>query len=455
MKTKPLAIVVVGHTNAGKTSLLRTLTRDKYFGEVSRRNATTKHVEQTSVVIAGKAVLKLFDTPGFEDSIEFRHYLRQFDDGRGRKEMLESFLHSPEAGGRFEQQAKVVRILLTKIDAIFYVIDSTEVPLPKYVSELEVLSMCAIPVLPVLNFIQTEGSHVDNWVSVLADRGLHIKVGFDAMAPLIGSERLLYTRLGNLLDGHDKQLLDIADAIEREARGRRESALQAIAELLIDVSALRALVPHDDLNEIKMVTERMHSLVKAAEQTCVSALLAIHCFDRSDLIEFDLPVIGTKPDDDLFNPEVIKAASVRLGLGAAIGAAIGLGVDIALVGVTMGAGAIVGGAVGGMLVGSAKNLWTWAEAKIRGLVDLAIDQPTLSVLLTRQLQLLAALNSRSHAAQQPLQQDGKAPADEHWVGLADPINCARAHPEWSRLGGGFVPSEDREKAIGQIQSLLL
>jgi hypothetical protein len=108
-----------------------------------------------------------------------------------------------------------------------------------------------------------------------------------------------------------------------------------------------------------------------------------------------------------------------------------------------------------MLVGSAKNLWTWAEAKIRGLVDLAIDQPTLSVLLTRQLQLLAALNSRSHAAQQPLQQDGTTSVDEHWAGLADPINCARAHPEWSRLGGGFVPSEDREKAIGQIQSLLL
>ena len=33
--TKPLKLAVVGHTNVGKTSLLRTLTRDVGFGEVS------------------------------------------------------------------------------------------------------------------------------------------------------------------------------------------------------------------------------------------------------------------------------------------------------------------------------------------------------------------------------------------------------------------------------------
>jgi GTPase SAR1 family protein len=454
MTNKSLAIVVVGHTNAGKTSLLRTLTRDKSFGEVSHRNATTKHVAKTSVTIAGKPVLNLFDTPGFEDSIEFRHYLRQFDDGRGRKEILEAFLGSPEAKGRFEQQSKVIRILLTKIDAILYVIDSTEIPLPKYVSELEVLSMCAIPVLPVLNFIQTASSHVDKWALILADRGLHIKVSFDAVAPMIGSERLLYTRLGTLLDGYDKQLLKIADAIDREAEIRKESALRAIAELLTDVGALRALVQKDDVDQVLHVTEEMHSLVRAAEQTCVRALLAIYCFDRSDLIEFDLPVIAASPENDLFNPEVIKEASIRLGLGAVIGAVIGLGVDIVLVGMTFGAGAIVGGAFGGMLVGSAKDLWSWADAKVRGHIGLAIDPPTLSVLLTRQLQLFIALNSRSHAAQQPLQQGETGPMSEHWGDLIDPINRARAHPEWSRLGGGYVPNEERDETVAQIQALL-
>ena len=37
--TKPLKLAVVGHTNVGKTSLLRTLLRDRAFGEVSHRLA--------------------------------------------------------------------------------------------------------------------------------------------------------------------------------------------------------------------------------------------------------------------------------------------------------------------------------------------------------------------------------------------------------------------------------
>ena len=35
----PLKLAVVGHTNVGKTSLLRTLTRDVGSGEVSHRPA--------------------------------------------------------------------------------------------------------------------------------------------------------------------------------------------------------------------------------------------------------------------------------------------------------------------------------------------------------------------------------------------------------------------------------
>ena len=40
-----LRVAVVGHTNTGKTSLLRTLARDVAFGEVSDAAGTTRHVE--------------------------------------------------------------------------------------------------------------------------------------------------------------------------------------------------------------------------------------------------------------------------------------------------------------------------------------------------------------------------------------------------------------------------
>ena len=45
----PLQLAVVGHTNTGKTSLMRTLLRDAAFGEVKNAAATTRHVETAGI----------------------------------------------------------------------------------------------------------------------------------------------------------------------------------------------------------------------------------------------------------------------------------------------------------------------------------------------------------------------------------------------------------------------
>ena len=71
--TKPLKLAVVGHTNVGKTSLLRTLTRDVGFGEVSHRPSTTRHVEGARLSVDGEALLELYDTPGLEDAIALKN----------------------------------------------------------------------------------------------------------------------------------------------------------------------------------------------------------------------------------------------------------------------------------------------------------------------------------------------------------------------------------------------
>jgi len=62
----PLKLAVVGHTNVGKTSLLRTLTRDVGFGEVSHRPSTTRHVEGARLSVDGEPLLDLYDTPGWK-----------------------------------------------------------------------------------------------------------------------------------------------------------------------------------------------------------------------------------------------------------------------------------------------------------------------------------------------------------------------------------------------------
>ena len=155
--TKPLTLAVVGHTNVGKTSLLRTLTRDVGFGEVSHRPSTTRHVEGARLSVDGEPLLELYDTPGLEDAIALLDYLERLDrpgerlDGPAR---VARFLEGSEARQRFEQEAKVLRQLLAS-DAGLYVIDAREPVLAKYRDELSVLASCGKPLLPVLNFVSS------------------------------------------------------------------------------------------------------------------------------------------------------------------------------------------------------------------------------------------------------------------------------------------------------------
>ena len=137
--TDPIRIAVVGHTNAGKTSLLRTLTRNVDFGEVSDRPGTPRHAESIDLRMHGQTAVRFFDTPGLEDSIALLDYLNSLP-GSTRPERVRAFLAGPEARGVFEQEAKVLRALLDEADAAMYVIDSREAVLPKYRAEFEILT---------------------------------------------------------------------------------------------------------------------------------------------------------------------------------------------------------------------------------------------------------------------------------------------------------------------------
>ena len=118
------AIAVVGHTNTGKTSLMRTLTRQRDFGEISAHPATTRQVELAELVVAGHPALHLFDTPGFEDSSGLLAHIERLRADRGEDwiEALEAFVREPELQGGFDQEAKALRQVLAS-DVLLYVID--------------------------------------------------------------------------------------------------------------------------------------------------------------------------------------------------------------------------------------------------------------------------------------------------------------------------------------------
>jgi hypothetical protein len=458
-KESLLRIAVVGHTNTGKTSLLRTLTRDVRFGQVSPNPSTTRHVESARLLLDGRPVLELLDTPGMEDSVSLLEFLEHLAPGErlDGPSRIQRFLETPEAKARFEQEAKVLRQMLQS-DAAFYVVDARDPVLAKHRDELEVLGSCGIPLLPLLNFVSDPEAKQEPWREALARTGLHAIISFDTVAPARDGERLLYEKLATVLDSHRTTLQGLIRSHEEDARQRHAAALALLAELLVDIAACRVAATPEPESALKATIAGMNRRVREREQQCVSALLSLYSFLPEDLNPEQLPLIDGRWQDDLFDPDTLQAMGVKVGSGAAAGAAAGFGIDLMVGGISLGAAAAIGALAGG----GWQTLRHYGE-RLLGLVSgeqsLRIDDSILRLLATRQLQLIHALEHRGHAAVEPLRFDQEKDSALWPARLPAPLRDARGHPDWSGLysganNGGASFDSGRHRAIRELTALL-
>lgn len=451
--TKPLTLAVVGHTNVGKTSLLRTLTRDVGFGEVSHRPSTTRHVEGARLSVDGDALLELYDTPGLEDAIALLDFLERLDRPGERLDgpaSVERFLQGSEARQRFEQEAKVLRQLLAS-DAGLYVIDAREPVLAKYRDELEVLASCGKPLVPVLNFVSSSQQREGDWREALARLGLHALVRFDSVAPPEDGERRLYESLALLLEHSRPALQRLIDDQQAQRLARQTSARRLIAELLIDCAACRRNVTSE---AAAGAVEALRQAVRKREQRCVEALMKLYAFRSQDASADDLPLSDGRWGDDLFNPDTLKQLGVKVGGGIAAGAAAGAGVDLLVGGLTLGMAAIAGAIAGGALQ-TARGYGSRLMGKLKGERELTVDDNVLRLLALRQQQLVKALDARGHAAMGTI--EVTALQEQTWREgkLPEALNKARAYPQWSSLNGHkHLSLREREEQIEALAQQL-
>ncbi len=445
-------IAVVGHTNAGKTSLLRTLTRQVRFGEVSERPGTTRHVQSIGLDVGGQTLVRYFDTPGLEDSVALQHHLKQLPETLTPPQRVRALLDGPEAHGVFEQEAKVLRQMLAA-DAAIYVVDCREPLLPKHRSEIEVLNTCARPIMPVLNFVRSANSREGEWREALAGHGLHAAVLFDAVAPFVGAERQLYEDLGVLMRQHKTTLQTVLRDLERQAAERRTASAQRVADTLISAAAMRRELAPEILSDARA----KEAFVKAfrgelidSVRHCVHDLLQMHGFDRDDARLEVLPWTSDRWASDLFNPETLATVGRLLGRGAAAGAAVGFTLDLALAGMSLGAATALGAAIGGALSQGWGQAPRMLRNKLMGVEELTLDNSVLVLLADSLTHLCQVLQARGHAAQDTIELR-MAPSSAHrqaLLQLLEPLQQARAHPAWEHRPGQPRDHSRRREALG-------
>ena len=450
MSISPIKVAVVGHTNTGKTSLLRTLTRDAEFGEVSYSPSTTRHVEGTALLVNARTIIELYDTPGLEDSIGLLDELDHMVEGKrvdGRA-LLQKFLNSDLAKREFEQEAKVLRQVLAS-DLALYVIDARDQPHGKYRDELTILAYTTRPIMPVLNFVAGAEVKSDKWREYLARINLHAVVDFDTVVFDHQGERRLLEKMQTLLDHHYGLLQLLIDDRESQWTSQKITAAKLLAELLVDVTAYRIRVLNKDEHQQQLNSELLREKTCQHEQRCINDLLRLFRFSPEDFEPGALSATDGKWERNLFDPETLKEFGVSVGGSAAKGGMIGLMVDLFSGGMSLGAATALGAGIGAVWGGTREYGQKMVD-QVRGYSELCVANATIGLLALRQIQLMRALLRRGHASEAKISVEfTDNPGIWQKGELPNELKQARYHPEWSKLAGRrwFATSEDERRNL--------
>jgi hypothetical protein len=443
-QTLPLAainVAVVGHTNAGKTSLIRTLLRDDHFGNIDDAAGTTRYVEKTAIYADDEVALTLFDTPGFEDSSALLMALDELSTEvktSSPAELLKAFIARQDRYADFEQEIKVLRQALSS-DVLLYIIDVQEPLLGKYRDEVEILSKAGKPILPVFNFIAGNDQALVRWRDQMALFNLHSALEFDTVAFDFEAEKRLYQKLQSLLERYYDSLQHLIDYRQKVWQNLNQAAARRIFHLICEVACYRLEVTASKSKPGKTLTSNgfsntevstMQAFVRNAEQRALTDLLAIFAFTQLDIDLQQLAVSEGRWELDIFSPHMLKEFGLDIGASVLSGAAVGASVDLMVGGLSLGAASLLGAAIGGGWA-TAQRYQQEFKAAWRGHRWLCVDDATVSLLYLRQCRLLSTLSHRGHAAQNKLKlfDNAEIALPQKWNEL---LKSLRQNPQWQQ-----------------------
>lgn len=388
---------VVGHTNVGKTSLMRTLTRDVSFGDVASSPGTTRVVEKAVLPVAGYE-LAFFDTPGLEDSAGLLEYLKAVL-SETSQDWVEAIagLSSVDRAARFAQEAKALRQVLQS-DIVFYVIDVRDSVRAKHRDELEILMRCARPIVAVLNFVAQSQAGEASWRETLARTNIHAIAPFDTVVYDETGEIALYEKARTLADVHSAVFTQRIADIKAARKALMDAGAGIVAEMVEYIGAIELEFDTEDDTERARQSDALKHAVLERENAAAKALLNLFRFDDGGYLPPSFSLESGQWSEDPFDPAVLSDFGLNLGKAAATGAAIGLGVDLLVGGMTLGAAAATG-AIVGTGIDSARRYGKGLAQSLTGRGTLQIELGSFAIILARQIALLKALKHRGHGAQ--------------------------------------------------------
>ncbi|WP_022894806.1 DUF3482 domain-containing protein [Agromyces subbeticus] len=400
-----VSLSLISHTNAGKTTLARTLLgRD--VGEVRDAPHVTAEATPFPLVQTSEGdLLTLWDTPGFGDSVRLARRLRQNRNPIG--------WFTSQVWDRYQDRALwlsqlAVRNVAEQADVVLYLVNAAEAPADAgYLApELEVLEYVGKPVLVLLN--QTgppreraaEEADAARWRAALGpSTNVRDVLAFDAFARCWVQEFTLFAAIEPLVPDASASAFARLSAAWRDLRmGEFDASTAALTGPIARAAADRVTLsaasgsqsfakrvgdslglPNPAQAQARTdAAERMAARLQADQRQGMERLIAIHRLEGRAADEVLERVAG-----DIHVDEPLDATRTAALGGVVSGALTGLGADLMAGGMTFGAGMVAGailGALGGAGVaqginvvrGRSESSLGWEEAFLDGLVTSAL-----------------------------------------------------------------------------------
>ena len=361
-------LTLISHTNAGKTTLARTLLgRD--IGEVRDAPHVTEIAEaHTLLQTTAGDVLRLWDTPGFGDSARLVQRLRLADNPIGwlLREVWDRYRDRP-----FWCSQQAVRAARESSDVVLYLVNAAEDPRDAgYVAfEAQVLRWIDKPVVVLLNQIgpprpaQEERAEAQRWSVHLESLGVASEVlALDAFARCWVQERVLLDAVGRRLPP-DKRAAYARLLTTWTTRNieRFDASMRVLAEHLsfaaydservapVPASTAQKLmhsigIKRDGLDAAR--ERAMQALAKRQDESIRSVtdrLIQLHGL-QGEAADIVLERMRTH----FAIQERVDETRAALWGSVVTGALAGLKADVVSGGMTLGAGMLVGGVLGGL-----------------------------------------------------------------------------------------------------------
>ena len=339
---------VVGHPNKGKSSIVSALALDDSV-QISNTPGTTSKKRSFPLMVDGKILYELFDTPGFQRARRVLAWLEKHDVSADKKhEVVQMFINEHKDDVRFNDEIELLEPIMDGA-GIIYVVDGSKPYGEEYEAEMEVLRWTGQPSMALINHID-ETDYSPEWKRALGQYFKMVRT-FNPMETNMVKHMSILESMAQLKEEWIEPVKASIKLFEQYQEQMLERSASILSRLVYDsLSSVEKLsFDTDDVEEEdkETIESNYKDRLRALEFNAQKKIEEVWNHDNLETEQHNLTFEGM----DLFSEETASVFGLTrkelIITGATSGAVTGAGIDLLFAGHTLLLGGIIGGLAGG------------------------------------------------------------------------------------------------------------